>query len=301
MVLNYYKGVKNFGDALNPMIFNKLLSNSFSDDSDIDFYGIGSLLGNLDYHLYTRERKKVIFTTGHGEYGKLPKIDGRYDIVCVRGPLTAKALKIDNKLAVTDGAILLKQFNFKPLTKKYDYSYMPHHDSTYRFNWKSLCEEIGIHYIDPLDNPETILKEILETKVLFAEAMHGAIVADTLRVPWVPVKAYHYIREFKWLDWATSMNVAYNPNIITSIFNDKQFVTKYFNSLSKSILPSTINNFAANSFIKFQELTTFKKVEKEFSQLKNAPTYLSSPKVVEEKIDILLEKMDYIKMKYSNV
>lgn len=45
MKLIYYKENSNFGDALNPLIFQKLLPDFFNDDSDIAFIGIGSLLG----------------------------------------------------------------------------------------------------------------------------------------------------------------------------------------------------------------------------------------------------------------
>ena len=41
--------------------------------------------------------------------------------------------------------------------------------------------------------------------------MHAAIVADTLRVPWVPLMTSSDINSFKWLDWTQSMRVPYQP------------------------------------------------------------------------------------------
>lgn len=299
MILKYFKDQNNFGDALNPFIFNKMLPGFFSDDSEIDFFGIGSIIG-MDHALSGKERRKIIFSSGYGKYGSVPQLNDKYDIVCVRGPLTAKVLNLDPKKAVTDGAALLKFFDFPVYAKKYDYAYMPHWESEKKFDWKTLCERTGVHYISPMDNYENVLKEILETKVLLAEAMHGAIVADTLRIPWVPVKAYHYIVEFKWLDWATSMDVPYEPNRLTSVFTNPEHITGHFNKLSKNMLPPLISRLAANAYIKYQKIANYSKLEKEFADLKNAPVYISQTSVLNEKTNILLDKLEHVKQHYAN-
>ena len=41
--------------------------------------------------------------------------------------------------------------------------------------------------------------------------MHGAIVADALRIPWIPLKVMPDLLEFKWQDWCMSINVPYKP------------------------------------------------------------------------------------------
>ena len=41
--------------------------------------------------------------------------------------------------------------------------------------------------------------------------MHGAIVADTLRIPWVPVVCSPAIPPFKWIDWTRSLDLDYRP------------------------------------------------------------------------------------------
>src|SRR5436190_19716735 len=101
MRLRYFES-KNFGDALNPHLFNRLLPNFFDDDPSTDFFGIGSILG---FNMFKNANRKIIFSSGFA-YGTKPTIDDTFDIFCVRGPLTAKALSLSEKLAIADGGIL---------------------------------------------------------------------------------------------------------------------------------------------------------------------------------------------------
>jgi len=55
------------------------------------------------------------------------------------------------------------------------------------------------------------------TGVLIAEAMHGAIVADALRVPWIPVRSSDSVLAFKWRDWCASLNLTYSPHAIIPV------------------------------------------------------------------------------------
>ena len=67
--------------------------------------------------------------------------------------------------------------------------------------------KIGWHCIDPTSGVDKILQELSATELLLAEAMHGAIVADALRVPWIPVRVYGKLNIFKWQDWSQSVRV----------------------------------------------------------------------------------------------
>lgn len=203
MRLIYHEG-KNFGDALNPIIFNKLLPNFFTDKGNYEFLGIGSILGLKKPQPETK--KMIVFSSGFGNfdtstYGKIPEknVLKKYDFRCVRGPLTAKVLSLPEKTAVCDGAILLPHV-IPPIhaNKQYKYSYMPHHGSlTFYPEWKELLQSIDINLIDPRENVSFVLEEIQKSDILISEAMHGAIIADAYRIPWIPIKTNKTIIELK--------------------------------------------------------------------------------------------------------
>lgn len=203
----YWFPSRNFGDALNRWLWPRLLPGLLDDDPASIFIGIGTLLNDN----VPAEPCKVVFGAGVG-YGKgLPVIDDRWRIYCVRGPLSAARLQLDPQLAITDPAVLLRALPMQPRPKLYRASYMPHWQSLEFGAWEHICHAAGVHFIDPCAGVEVILAEIEASELLIAEAMHGAIVADALRVPWIPVKVYPHILPFKWIDWCQSLGLTYTP------------------------------------------------------------------------------------------
>jgi Polysaccharide pyruvyl transferase len=219
--LYYYRDDRgNFGDDLNLWLWSKILPNTvdidnpfyaFSDISTVHrretlFVGIGSL---LNHHLPT-ECDKVIFGAGYG-YGRVPIVDDKWKVFAVRGPLSAKILKIDPALSITDSAVLVRNIPLPSVKKKYKCSFFAYHETAEIIQWRPICRAIGIKYVDPSDSVDNILRDILESEIVVCEAMHAAIVADALRVPWIPIKIFHAINELKWKDWCESVELRYNP------------------------------------------------------------------------------------------
>ncbi|HPM31752.1 MAG TPA: hypothetical protein PLJ60_15570 [Chryseolinea sp.] len=294
MLLNYYKD-PNFGDALNPIIFNKLLPDFFDNDPTIEFSGIGSIIG---LEMSKLAKKRIIFSSGFA-YGSLPKIDDSFDIVCVRGPLTANILGIDKSLGIIDGAALLREFNFKSTQKKFKFSFMPHWESELKYPWKKLCDAAGINYLSPTEDSMKTIDDILSSEVVIAEAMHAAIVADSLRVPWIPVKAYRGINDFKWNDWTKSVDVEYKPLALRSMYAVNDFVLKVFKDKSKNKLPDSLFKPIANTYTFFQDAFLTKSSVNQLVALKNEKTYLSNENVFNSKVDQLVEKLENLKVRYQ--
>ncbi|MBR7518573.1 polysaccharide pyruvyl transferase family protein, partial [Mycobacterium tuberculosis] len=65
--------------------------------------------------------------------------------------------------------------------------FMPHHAVAKVGRLPEACARAGIEYLDPTDDCETLAQRLRRAELVIADAMHAAIVADTLRVPWVPV------------------------------------------------------------------------------------------------------------------
>jgi len=203
--LYFYRGVRpNFGDELNWWMWPKIFGNVFDESQESLFLGIGSIL----FSSHPQAPRKIVFGSGYGGYTALPVIDDKWDIRFVRGKMTARALGVDPDLGVGDSAILLRSVvKYTECVKKYKFSYMPHWESAEIGLWKDACQVAGINYIDPCAEVDFVLDEILASEVVITEAMHGAIVSDALRVPWIAAQPIHSQHRAKWEDWASALDL----------------------------------------------------------------------------------------------
>ncbi|MGI9489588.1 MAG: polysaccharide pyruvyl transferase family protein [Geminicoccaceae bacterium] len=209
----------NFGDDLNPWLFEKLLPEAFdshcyhdpalrqsTDDTEPLFVGIGTLLNDK----IPKEPLKAIFGSGAG-YGPASTIDERWNVYCVRGPRTAASLGLPPEKAVTDAAALCRRIDLPKVEKTNSYAFMPHCSTARLAYWDRVCADLGVAYLDPQGAVDEIFAALQSTEVLVTEAMHGAILADTLRIPWVPVTTTAGVLKMKWEDWCSSLDLTYNP------------------------------------------------------------------------------------------
>jgi len=208
---------QNFGDApLNRWLWPQLLLGLLDDDDTRLLVGIGSLLNDG----LPRAPVKVILGTGIGYGAGLPVVDKSWRVYFVRGPRTARALGLDPELGVCDAGLLVSAVTLPLTAPARAVAYMPHWYSAENGDWRAVCELADIYYIDPLGGVEKVLSEIRAAKLLITEALHGAIVADALRVPWMPVRAYKHILEVKWLDWCEALGLDYAPHRLRPLYGE---------------------------------------------------------------------------------
>jgi succinoglycan biosynthesis protein ExoV len=198
---------RNFGDELNYWLLPKVFPGLFDEDDSELFLGIGSTL--FDFH--PKESRKIVFGAGYGGYTAAPALDESWRVYCVRGPRTARALGLAADRIAGDTAILIRNHR-PPAAPGRGFSFMPHCHSVERGNWAKACELAGVRFIDPTAPVDTVLEAIEASGTLIAEAMHGAIVADALRVPWIPVLPVKGTHRMKWHDWAEALELTLAPS-----------------------------------------------------------------------------------------
>ncbi len=211
---------------MNLWLWPQLLPGVFDEGGNSFFVAIGTLLNDwLPHH-----GKKAIFGAGVGYSKKtLPIPDHSWHFYFVRGPLSARALGLPQEQSLTDAAVAVRLLGSQttPVPKKYAVSYMPHWRSNEYWPWESICQQIGIHFINPVAGVPQVLDELQASELVLTEALHGAIIADAFRVPWVPVRAYKHILRFKWDDWCAAVQLPYQPVPLPPLYQADSLLWKW--------------------------------------------------------------------------
>lgn len=213
MKIDYWRSAHgNFGDDLNEWLWREMLPGIWDNGDGIRFIGIGTVLNRaLESDQFT-----VIFGSGAG-YAAPPrtlKDTRKCKVYGVRGPLSARAVDIAPDLALTDPAILVATLpRFRNLAKQ-GVIFVPHWKSVGIGTWPAICREAGIDYVDPRQDSELVIHRIGSARLVLAESMHAAIVADALRVPWISVTTTPEFLAFKWADWAASLGMTISTCVL---------------------------------------------------------------------------------------
>ncbi|MGD0735532.1 MAG: polysaccharide pyruvyl transferase family protein [Terracidiphilus sp.] len=204
--------ISNFGDDLNRWLWRRLPGFPAEVDDGTLLLGIGTVIG-LGFVPFAK--KYVVLSSGIGYEAPPLGFGGpKWQILSVRGPLTAAVLNLPAEKAITDGAVLLRllaECQPLPESQRNGIAFMPHYESLPDGNWRQVCAAAGFDFLDPLADSEETVQRIRNAKLVVADAMHAAIVADTLRVPWIPVVLSPRTNTFKWLDWTLSLRLPYCP------------------------------------------------------------------------------------------
>ena len=249
MKIIYYQSKRNFGDDLNQYMFPSIFNGIKNDECAL--IGIGSILNDqiLNSNDISKYKKKIVFGSGFRpsleRIKRLPlnnfNFDESWDIQFVRGPLSAKIL---NSNYISDGAYaltMLSEFQNLLNIENKEIGIMPHYLSLNTIDWVKFCELHGLKFINPIIEGDirNTLKQMAGCKYIYSEAMHGAIIADILRIPWKRFSLFSHLKEndliseFKWMDWLYSINL--NKINVNYLNIEDRFKNRVFNKLLNGI------------------------------------------------------------------
>ncbi len=215
MDIVYYRSPSgNFGDDLNELLWREVMPKACFDADDAVLLGIGSIFRD-DFLSEPVTRGKRVFVLGSGAgTGPLPRLwpHPQWRVLAVRGPLTARLIGQPGS-DITDAAALLATTPALQPSRNgpREIAFFPHYNSVEYSRWQEVCELAGFMFVDARHPPVDVLNQLGRARLVVTEAMHGAIVADALRIPWVPVVCSPAIVSFKWVDWVRSMEMEYDP------------------------------------------------------------------------------------------
>ncbi|MGH1424004.1 MAG: polysaccharide pyruvyl transferase family protein [Pseudooceanicola sp.] len=210
MDLHYWKSPEgNFGDDLNEFLWDALLPGWRDWDAGTTLVGVGTIL-NATHFPVTRPGRFLVLGSGVGN-GPPPDISdpARWDIRSLRGPRSARALNLPESVGVIDPAIMLSDLpEFTGHTRDARPIFIPHISSLGHFDWDAICARAGIDFVSPCGEASAVITRIAKAPLVLAESMHAAIIADTLRTPWIGVRVSAKFDAAKWQDWADSLGIA---------------------------------------------------------------------------------------------
>lgn len=205
----------NFGDDLNLFLWPHFMPELIDDDPDTLLVGVGTVLSDE----IPRAARHIVLGSGIG-YGRLPSdLDGpAWDILAVRGPLSARVLGRP-ELSAADPAVLLPLMpDFPAAPARSGTLFVPHWTTAEAGGWQEACEIAGIEFLDPRGDAHEVIRRIASAEKVIAESMHGVIVADAFRTPWVATVTGRDT-PFKWHDWAGALGLRYEPLFLGGLEN----------------------------------------------------------------------------------
>ena len=192
----YYIVSDNFGDGINPLIFNhfmntppvyKHLWEAPPKPKTPFILGIGSL---LSLRMDVDASQQIVCGSGFIEKDKIPQKPLR--IISVRGPMTRQKF-LDNHIPCPErygDMALLIRYVIKPptnalVTKRFKYGIIPHYvdkDHPY-IQQMSARPECTIIDINQAKTPEKFVKELHECTYILSSTLHGIIICDSYGIP----------------------------------------------------------------------------------------------------------------------
>jgi len=232
----YWLGKPNFGDALNIDICRKLfdIDPIISTPEECEATFIGSTLDDFLYNLRMKNKYKKYyysvpvkiwgsgFITDRNKFCYRPfnlpeQYFRRVSVYALRGELSLKRLEAitssdHSEVPLADPGLLVSDIidNKTSIEKKYKVGIIPH----FLENDLSIFKELKKHIpdsvvIDMTWDTMKVIHTACECEVIISSALHGLILADSLRIPNIRIKVSNKVNggDFKYRDYYSGYGI----------------------------------------------------------------------------------------------
>ncbi len=204
-----YMGGSNFGDALNPILYEfitggrpKHISHDNGQNTDCVM-----MIGSIIDRAFSRT---IVWGSGLAYFKKVLE---QADFRAVRGPLTREALLLKGFFCPEvygDPAVLMPCYYNPPVKKIYDLGVIPHIAET-----SSVQVDVPGAIKIPLytNNPLDTLRTMLQCRHIISSSLHGLVIADAYNIPskWVEFSDKVIGKGFKFRDYYQSFTNDQKP------------------------------------------------------------------------------------------
>lgn len=240
ILVNYFKGVPNWGDDLNEYLIEKISQKKvviYPYSGKKHILGIGSIL---------HKAKNNSIVWGSGFISGDSKINKELDVKLLRGPLTAEKLGLEN-VEFGDPGVCIRNFYNPIIKKKYKYGLIPHHVDKDNINVKEWVKRDDTILIDIQQDIEPFIDQLLSCEKIISSSLHGLIASDSYSIPNVHVIFSDKLLggKFKFDDYALGISgkvrepILISKDILISSFDEKF----YFNYVSEEKVEKILSLF----------------------------------------------------------
>jgi len=218
MIRLVYPTDPNFGDAMSPLIVEKLSGQKVVPSGmwNADMMAVGSVFYRGDFimgDLRGPDRCRYIKALFHGANARIsqpvkvwgsgflqyppfkkPFFKRRIKVCALRGKVTRGLLdgfgltNSSDEIPYGDPGLLFAKLFDITLAPKYDWGIIPHKYDI-RIGYRARIEQtfakcgVKVHLIDSRNDPVSVVSEIARCRRLISSSLHGLIVADSLGIP----------------------------------------------------------------------------------------------------------------------
>lgn len=190
----------NFGDEVSSLIIKKVFGRrvEWASPEECELTAAGSIIEILQHE--SRQNPIQVWGSGFIQTGKNTTADN-LKFCAVRGKISAKRIG-ENTIALGDPGLLMPRAFMPSVSKTHRVGILPHYADAKLPEVKRLLSE-GAYFIDALQPPKEVAKDILSCELVLSSSLHGLILSDAYGVAnyWTPFSTNLKGGDYKFKDY----------------------------------------------------------------------------------------------------